>query len=77
MEEYRVTVHVRTIIGVNGDEPVYRDTGVVTVSLPAGYPRNGPKTIMESTPPPFHVDWYTRGGWSSGGWFFRNPWALL
>lgn len=69
VEEYRITVNVRTIIGASGDVPVYRDTSVMTISLPPDYPRQAPKIIMESVPPPFHTDWYTNGRWSYGRWF--------
>lgn len=75
VEEYRVIIHVRTIIGVSGDEPVYRDASVVTVSLCTEYPFQCPKIIMESTPPPFHVDWYVNGLWSCGRWFMSESLA--
>lgn len=69
VEEYRVTIHVRTITGVSGGKPVYRDTSVVTVSLPPNYPREKPKIIMESDPQPFHPNWYTHKLWCCGMWF--------
>lgn len=68
MEEYRITVNVRTIIGVSGDVPVYRDSSVVTVTLPLDCPRQAPKINMESDPP-FHAAWYTDGRWDSYRWF--------
>lgn len=69
VEEYRVTIKVRTIIGVDGGRPVYRDSSTVMVTLPPNYPRDKPKIIMESTPQPFHPNWYAHKLWCCGSWF--------
>lgn len=69
VEAYRVTIKVRTIIGRNGNQVQYRDSSVVTVTLPAGYPQEKPKIIMESDPQPFHPNWYAHKLWCGGDWF--------
>lgn len=69
VEEYKVTIRVRTITGVSGNNPVYRDTSVVTVTLPQNYPIEKPKIIMESDPQPFHPNWYAHKLWCCGMWF--------
>ena len=58
VEEYRLTVNVRTIIGVGNASPVYRSSSVIKVVLPPDYPYKAPKITMISDPQPFHPNWY-------------------
>lgn len=68
IEEYKVTINVRTIIGLSSNGPRYRDSSVVTVTLPPDYPMKAPKTIMVSSPQPFHPNWFTSKNWCFGTW---------
>jgi len=68
IEEYKITVNVRTITGVGSGSPRYRDTSVIIVTLPADYPRGKPKTLMQSSPKPFHPNWWPDGRWCEGTW---------
>ena len=69
VEEYRVTIRVRTIVGKRFDDsPVYREVSVVKVVLPANYPMFHPIVTMESSPFPFHPNWYPGGVWCHGHW---------
>lgn len=71
VEEYKLTVCVRTIERVNGNTPVYRDKSEVVISLPADYPRSAPKVTMIS-PVIFHPNWNSSWGWCSGHWFMTE-----
>lgn len=68
IEEYKITINVRTIIGVGSGVPQYRDSSTVLVTLPPDYPRKPPKTVMVSSPQPFHPNWYTTKNWCFGSW---------
>lgn len=68
IEEYKITVNVRTITGVRDDVPQYRESSVVTVTLPPDYPMKPPKTVMVSSPQPFHPNWFTSKNWCFGTW---------
>jgi ubiquitin-protein ligase len=71
IEEYEITVNVRTICSVNSrGKPSYRDSNVVHLSIPADYPRAAPDVIMLTKPPPYHPNWFTEGRWCYGKW---NP----
>lgn len=72
IEEYKITVNVRTIIGIGSDAPQYRDSSVVMVSLPPDYPMKPPKTVMVSSPQPFHPNWYTSKNWCHGTWMISE-----
>jgi ubiquitin-protein ligase len=65
VEEYELTVHVRTIIG---DQPSYRDSHQIRLSLPNGYPVAPPEIVMLSRPAPFHPNWWESGKWCYGTW---------
>jgi len=70
IEEYEITVNVRTITGINAlGSPQYRNSSVVTVTIPAEYPMAAPKVIMRTDPKPFHPNWYTNKTWCYGTWF--------
>lgn len=68
IEEYKLTINVRTIIGVEADTPQYRNSSVVTVTLPPDYPIKPPKTVMVSSPQPFHPNWFMSKNWCFGTW---------
>jgi Ubiquitin-protein ligase len=68
IEEYKITINVRTIIGVGSSTPKYRDSSVVILTLPSNYPMSKPKVVMESLPQPFHPNWFTSKNWCSGEW---------
>lgn len=72
IEEYKITVNVRTIIGIGNGEPRYRNSSVVTVTLPPDYPVRPPVTVMESTPQPFHPNWYESKKWCYGSWMMSE-----
>lgn len=65
VEEYLLTVHVRTIINKT---PQYRDTSEIRVTLPPEYPIRPPKIVMVSSPPPFHPNWWPQKNWCYGTW---------
>ncbi len=65
VEEYEVTINIRSIIG-NG--PQYRYKHSVKVVLPSNYPNRAPDISMISTPYVFHPNWYTNGKWCFGSW---------
>jgi hypothetical protein len=67
IEKYRITVNVRTIIGVSDDRPTYRDRSVIDLTLPPDYPENSsPYAAMQTKPKPFHPNWYPDGHWCYG-----------
>lgn len=68
VEEYLLTAHVRTIIGVGGRTPQYRDTSEIRVTLPPDYPVKPPKIVMTSSPQPFHPNWWPQKNWCYGTW---------
>ena len=65
IEVYELTVHVRTIIG---PRPDYRDTHVIVVTLPPSYPTVAPLVVMQTTPQPYHPNWYRDKRWCYGTW---------
>jgi ubiquitin-protein ligase len=71
VEEYEVTINVRTIFGIDlSRRPSYRSSSVVRLSLPNEYPAVAPHIGMITIPPPFHPNWFTNGSWCYGTW---NP----
>jgi len=68
IEEYLITVNVRTIIGAGKGMPQYRESSIISVTLPADYPRGKPKTLMKSSQQPFHPNWWPDGRWCEGSW---------
>ena len=69
VEEYQITIRVRTIIGVGYDgKPKYRNSSDIKVTLPADYPVHPPKAVMLSSPQPFHPNWFTSKNWCHGSW---------
>lgn len=65
VESYRLTVHVRTIIS---SVPEYRDTHIIDVELSENYPFSPPRVTMQSSPQPFHPNWYLDRHWCYGTW---------
>lgn len=72
VEQYEVTISVRTIVGVGSSGPKYRDQSVVTVTLPPDYPMRPPKIVMVSSPQPFHPNWYSTKNWCYGTWIISE-----
>lgn len=68
VEEYKLTVHVRTITGVGSGGPQYRDVSEILVTLPPDYPVRPPKVVMLSSPQPFHPNWWPQKNWCYGSW---------
>lgn len=65
IEAYEITIHVRTIIS---SRPDYRDTHVLHVTLPPGYPESAPQIVMQTSPQPYHPNWYSDKRWCYGSW---------
>jgi len=65
VEAYDLTVNVRTIIG---SRPEYRNAHIIRVTLPANYPTVAPLIVMQSSPQPFHPNWYRDKRWCYGKW---------
>jgi ubiquitin-protein ligase len=64
-ESYRVTFNIRTIIS---PAPTYSNKTVCTLTIPANYPEGVPTISAETTPYPWHMNWYQTGNWCHGGW---------
>ncbi|MCP5008001.1 MAG: hypothetical protein GY941_29315 [Planctomycetes bacterium] len=65
VESYRLTVNVRTIIN---SMPEYRNTHIIDVDLSENYPISPPRITMQSTPQPFHPNWFSDKRWCYGTW---------
>jgi ubiquitin-protein ligase len=65
VEEYRLTVNVRSIID---SKPTFRNSHVINISIPSTYPSAPPLLIMETLPQPFHPNWFKDGRWCGGEW---------
>ncbi len=72
VEEYRIRVKLRTIIGISGDIPQYRNEHEISVVIPPDYPNSPPMARMISNPQPFHPNWYTDGRWCPGIWIMSE-----
>lgn len=73
VEEYLLTVNVRTIIG---PKPVFRDRHELRLVLPRDYPQHAPQTYMLTQPSAFHPNWYmTDSRWCYGTWNISEPLA--
>ena len=69
IEEYELTVNIRTIVGFDENKrPIYRETSVIRLYLNADYPTSAPDIRMVNTPFPFHPNWWTSGRWAHGAW---------
>jgi len=69
VEEYHLTVNVRTIIG-NG--PNYTNKIYLRLQLPGNYPISPPIISILRGPTPFHPNWYVDGHWCYGQWFVNE-----
>lgn len=69
VEEYEVTVNVN---GITARGPQYRNTHVVSVKIPANYPKAAPDVRMKSIPYVYHPNWYKDGKWCYGTWIMSE-----
>jgi ubiquitin-protein ligase len=66
VEQYEITLRLRTIIGPTPD---YRDDHIIRVTLGPDYPINAPPSVQMLTRPlPFHPNWWPSGKWDCGRW---------
>lgn len=65
VDAYELVVKIKTIIG---RQPNYRDEHVINLELPANYPNVPPQINMQTSPPPYHPNWYRNGNWCFGTW---------
>jgi ubiquitin-protein ligase len=63
-EQYKITYNIRTIISPT---PTYRNSTVCTLTIPPSYPSKSgaPFIFAETSPPPWHVNWFKNGRWCS------------
>lgn len=69
VDRYELTLQVRSpVFSERGSDPAYRDTHVITVSLPPGYPFGGvlPVAEMTSRPLAFNPNWWPGGSYCPG-----------
>lgn len=64
-ESYKITFNIRTIIS---PAPTYRDRTVCILTIPPNYPDGAPAIKADSTPYPWHINWFSSGSWCIGGW---------
>ena len=69
IEAYELTLNIRTIIG---PKPKYRNVHIVRVTLPPNYPDTNPLVVMQSSPQPFHPNWYKDQRYCPGLWDFTE-----
>ncbi|WP_160129129.1 ubiquitin-conjugating enzyme E2 [Kordia antarctica] len=69
VEEYRVTLNIKGIIG---EGPKYREVHTVNVKIPSNYPKAAPDVRMETTPFVYHPNWYEDGKWCFGTWMMSE-----
>lgn len=65
VEAYELTVHVRTIVS---SRPDYRDRHVLQLVLPPNYPEAAPLIVMQTSPQPYHPNWFANRKWCYGSW---------
>lgn len=64
-QKYEVSFYLRTIIGVRGGRPIYREADKptkVVIDL-SGYPFGRIKANCITMPQPYHPNWFEGGGW--------------
>ena len=70
VEEYELTVKLKTIVG---SRPDYASNHKISVSLSATYPHSSaPQVKYLGDPKPFHPNWFTHGGWCYGSWLIHE-----
>lgn len=65
IEKYEITINVRSIIGPGPD---YRGNHVIHLTLPSDYPFSPPQIVMQSSPQPYHPNWFSDKRWCYGSW---------
>lgn len=66
VEEYKLTVNVRCIIGPT---PTYRSKHEIKLVIPDDYPiKAAPIATMLTKPYPYHPNWFESGRWCYGTW---------
>jgi len=60
-DTYEVTYHLRSVVGFDGDTPIYRSQHQVEIYLPPDYPRSPPVVNMISQPYVLHPNIFTSG----------------
>lgn len=64
-EKYEVSFYLRTIIGEENDDPIYREAEnptIISLDL-SGYPFGGIKAQCITMPQPYHPNWFESGRW--------------
>jgi ubiquitin-protein ligase len=69
-EKYTITFNIRTFISAR---PTYRNSTVCTLEIPLRYPHEAPTLVSVSSPPPYHVNWFTSSRWCYGSWNPEEP----
>lgn len=70
VEEYEITVKLKTIVGPG---PNYASNHKISVSLPSTYPHSSaPQIKYLGSPKPFHPNWWTDGRWCYGSWLIHE-----
>jgi len=64
-ERYKITFNIRTIIS---PAPSYRNKTVCILIIPPRYPKEEPTITAETSPYPWHINWFSSGRWCFGGW---------
>lgn len=70
-EKYEVSFHLRTIIGEDNGEPIFREADsptIISIDLSkevGGYPFGGIKAQCITMPQPYHPNWFESGRWST------------
>ncbi len=65
IEAYELSIKICTIIS---STPSYRNEHVIIVELPDNYPLVSPQIRMQTTPFPYHPNWWDNGLWCYGSW---------
>ncbi len=69
VEEYHLTVKVKTIVG---NRPDYADTISLKLQLTGNYPTSPPSISVLKGVKPFHPNWHVDGRWCYGEWFVNE-----
>lgn len=64
-ESYKITFNIRTIVS---PVPTYREKTICTLTIPPNYPEGAPSIVANSTPYPWHINWFQSGRWCYGHW---------
>lgn len=70
VEEYELSVRLRTIVG---PKPTYSNSHKISVVLPATYPHtSAPHIRYLGEPKPFHPNWFVDARWCYGTWLVHE-----